>query len=248
MPRDPEKTRRGIRPKDLLPRWYMNIDASIKPLIGAVAVLIVVIPAMIYAWRQVGIMESSREELNALLDSGSGTKAQLNALAEELRDATTKTYLTFFLSVMYGMVAAVLNAWLTPGLTADWLRQLTSATQMAADGDLSHDIRRDNESQIGDIQEALGKMIASFRATIHRIEASADELREAADEMAHTSTRPDTRSARSHRRSARSARAPPTRSTWSPAPATSSQRSRPRSAARPSTPTRPSARAPTPNI
>ena len=187
MPRDSEKTRRGIRPKDLLPRWYMNIDASVKPLIGAVAVLVVVIPSMIYAWRQVGIMNDSRTELNALLDSGTGTKAQLNALSgaatrghdEDLHDLLPRSDVRRD----RGRLECVADA-RPDGRLAEAADQ---ATQRAAEGDLSHDIRRDNESQIGDIQEALGKMIASFRATIHRIEAAADELREAADEMAHTS-------------------------------------------------------------
>ncbi|MBI5310084.1 MAG: methyl-accepting chemotaxis protein [Actinobacteria bacterium] len=187
MPEIAEKTRRGIRPKDLLPRWYMNLDASIKPLIGAVAVLVVVVPLMVYAWIKSGVVDDTRAELNALLDSGTGTKAEINRLTEELRSATTAVSTSFIVAAVYGAIAAILNAWLTPGLTADWLRQLTRATQRAAEGDLSHDIRRDNKSQIGDIQEALGKMIASFRATINRIEAAADELREAANEMAHTS-------------------------------------------------------------
>ena len=182
-----EKRHGGLRPKDLLPRWYMDINAAIKPLIGAVAVLIGVVPLLIYAWQKAGVMQSTRLELNTLLASGEATKQQVAELSDQLRSATNAITFSFVAAAVYGATAAVLNAWLTPGLTADWLRQLTTATQRAADGDLSHDIRRDNKSQIGDIQEALGKMLASFRATINRIDASAEELRAAADEMAHTS-------------------------------------------------------------
>ena len=68
-----------------------------------------------------------------------------------------------------------------------WLLELIKFTDEVATGDLTRVVVRDNGSQIGDIQEALGKMLASFRATINRIEVAADELRDAAGEMAHTS-------------------------------------------------------------
>ena len=70
---------------------------------------------------------------------------------------------------------------------SDWVSSLTSAARRIADGDLGVVIARDNNSQIGDIQESMGKMVASFRATITRIERAAAELTDSATAMAETS-------------------------------------------------------------
>ena len=60
---------------------------------------------------------------------------------------------------------------------------MTVSRTRAAEGDLTTEILRDNASQVGDIQEALGKMIASFHATVTRIDHAALELRDSAKEM-----------------------------------------------------------------
>jgi methyl-accepting chemotaxis protein len=60
---------------------------------------------------------------------------------------------------------------------------MTGRVRRAAAGDLTTEIHRDNASQLGDIQEALGKMIASFHATVMRIDQAAVELSDSASEM-----------------------------------------------------------------
>ncbi len=179
--------RRGFRAKSFLPRWYTDLDANVKPLVGAGAVLVVVIPAMIIAWHQVGRVHELKHELNLMLAGGTATKAQILAKTGEIHSAIRGAYIPLLIAPLWGAVCAMSNSLVTPGLTADWLKFLTTAAKRAADGDLTGDIHRDNKSQIGDVQEAMGKMLASFRATINRIEMASEELRVAADDMAQTS-------------------------------------------------------------
>lgn len=64
--------------------------------------------------------------------------------------------------------------------------QLVADARAAAGGDLSVEPRRRLGNEYGDLQEAFGLMVGSFRKTIARIEQAAAELRQAAGEMAHT--------------------------------------------------------------
>lgn len=182
-----KRTERRVRLRAILPRWYIDLDANMKPMVGAFAVLVGVVPLMIWAWRSAGALQEHREQLNLLLEGGTATKAQLLAATERVHDSIRNTVIPLAIAPIYGGVVAMVNSLVTPGLTAEWLNHLSAAALRAANGDLSHDIWRNNKSQVGDLQEAIGKMLASFRATITRIEAAAEELREAAQDMAHTS-------------------------------------------------------------
>src|SRR3990172_6379198 len=101
----PAKPRRAFQPKNFVPRWYMNVDAAIKPLIGAGIVLAGVVPLLIYAWRQSVAVAGHQDTLNQLLDSGVATKAQVLAVAEQMHSATTKTMVALLIAPYYGFIA-----------------------------------------------------------------------------------------------------------------------------------------------
>ncbi|MFY9265001.1 MAG: methyl-accepting chemotaxis protein, partial [Solirubrobacterales bacterium] len=167
--------------------WYVNLDVSAKALAGAAIVLAGMIPLLVYAWRESLAMTDARDAINQMLASGTAGKAELLRRSEEMRSAARNAQVAIIAAPAYALLAATGNAYVVATLTAHRLRDLVRLTDEAAAGDLSRDIVRDNSGQIGDIQEALGKMIASFRATIDRIELAAIELRAAAGEMVHTS-------------------------------------------------------------
>ncbi|MFY9488538.1 MAG: methyl-accepting chemotaxis protein [Solirubrobacterales bacterium] len=165
----------------------MNLNAGTKPLISAAFVLLGVVPLLGYAWHQSRLIADYDAAINLALTNGRLSKERLLDLSNAMDSATTRAQLALFAAPIYGFVVAMSNAYFIPALTTSWLNQLVKFTGEAADGDLTRDIVRNNDSQIGDIQEALGKMLSSFRATINRIELAANELQTAASEMAQTS-------------------------------------------------------------
>jgi methyl-accepting chemotaxis protein len=171
----------------IVPRWYMDLDAAVKPLVGSLLVLSGTIPSLYIAWHQSRIAASHQDSLNALLSSGAATKAQILDMSSQMQSAVSKTRWALGVGALWGFGSAFANTYIVSTLTSDWLRKLIRFTNEAASGDLSRDVMRDNKSQIGDIQEALGKLLASFRATINRIELAATDLKDAAGEMASTS-------------------------------------------------------------
>lgn len=171
----------------LLPWWYVNLDAEKKRNFGSLTILVVLVPCLVLAWISSKHASGTQNDIDSLLAAGDATKSQLIALGNQMHDeiASARFYLIF--GALWSFVVAIINTRLSTTLTKNWLNNLVKITDEIADGDLSREVVRDNGSHIGDIQEAIGKMTASFRATIGRIERAAGELREAAGEMVGTS-------------------------------------------------------------
>jgi methyl-accepting chemotaxis protein len=111
----------------------------------------------------------------------------LLALTGEMQTSLSHAHSAMIFGAIWAFAVALASTRASTRLTQNWLRGLIKMTDEIAEGDLSREIVRDNNSHVGDLQEALGKMTASFRATINRIELAASELREAASEMVSTS-------------------------------------------------------------
>jgi methyl-accepting chemotaxis protein len=171
----------------LLPWWYVNLGADQKRLVGSFSILGGLIPCLVIAWIASSHASDYKNQIDALVASGKGTKAQLLALSDQMKTSIGHAHKAMIVGMFWAFLVAVVNTRLSTVLTRNWLVALTKMTDEIADGDLSREIVRDNESHIGDIQEAIGKMTASFRATINRIELAAAELRDAAGEMVNTS-------------------------------------------------------------
>jgi methyl-accepting chemotaxis protein len=179
--------RRTGRLSRLAPKWYMDIDAEKKPLVGSLIVLIIVIPSLVIAWHESRVAAGLQHSLNTMLNNGGATKAQINALSAEAASAVHKTRVAILIGSIWAFVSAYANTFIMSSATADILRQLNRFTKEAAAGDLTRIVVRTNKSQLGDIQEGLGKLISSFSATIARIELAAVDLKDSAGEMARTS-------------------------------------------------------------
>ncbi len=188
------KQRAGNQPRDsrtgvarLLPKWYVDLDSAHKPIVGAAVIIAGTVPACIYVWLQSRVASDREVAIDALLASGSGTPAEILVLTEQMREAVFRMRVGMAFGFIWPVTIAFGFSYLASSLARQWLRALIRFTDEVAEGDLTRVVVRDNASQVGDIQEALGKMLASFRATINRIEVAANDLRGAAGEMAHTS-------------------------------------------------------------
>jgi methyl-accepting chemotaxis protein len=125
--------------------------------------------------------------LNAMTAKPEASLVDIQTAADAIHSEFTRYAIGMLGGILWAAVVAVGGARITAQVAVDWVSSLTSAARRIAEGDLSVVIERDNGSQVGDIQESLGKMVASFRATVTRIERAAVELTNAATEMAATS-------------------------------------------------------------
>jgi methyl-accepting chemotaxis protein len=178
-------SRQGIT--RLLPWWYVDLKADSKRKVGSYSILGGLIPCLIIAWFASKHASNFQHQIDAIVASGKGTKSQLLTLTEQMQSSISHARAAIFVGAIWAFAVAVLSTRMSTVLTQNWIRNLVKMTEEIADGDLSREIVRDNGSHIGDMQEAIGKMTASFRATINRIELAAAELRDAAAEMVHTS-------------------------------------------------------------
>lgn len=183
-PTAPTKTHFVYR---FVPQWYLDLEASRKPVAIVGFVLLGLVPLIALALMAAQTITEQADELNQLLNDPTVSLASIQASRDELASAYTTYAVALLGGMAWTLMIAVGGARLSAVIATDWVNDLAAASQRAAEGDLNQLIERDNGSQVGDIQEATGKMLASFRATIQRIERSANELNKAAAAMADTS-------------------------------------------------------------
>jgi methyl-accepting chemotaxis protein len=171
----------------ILPNWYLDLDGALKPAAVVAVVLLVCIPMLTIAIIAGYEMSTQDAVISKLLAGPVVDAPAVNAAANDFHAAHDRAVWSLLIAAVWALLVAVGGAWMSAVVAADWISDLADSTQRAAAGDLDQNVLRDNGSQVGDIQEATGKLLASFRATIQRIELAATELRDAATGMADTS-------------------------------------------------------------
>lgn len=171
-----------LRITRLFPQWFKDLDSALKPVVSSLILLVVATPMVIWTIRSWHKAADLHDQLQLLLAKG-GSTAELNRLTEQFESANSATQRGILLTAGVAWFGAMLIAYAIPQLSVGWLRDLTAKVRRAADGDLTTEILRDNKSQIGDIQETLGKMVGSFHATVERIGRASSELKDASVEM-----------------------------------------------------------------
>ncbi|MBI2692195.1 MAG: hypothetical protein HYX29_09675 [Solirubrobacterales bacterium] len=171
-----------LRITRVFPQWFKDMDSAKKPVISSLILLIVAAPFAIFTIISWGNAAEAHDQISALLASG-GSKAELLVATNDFNSANASARTGILLTATIAWIGAIFIALTLTKLSTAWLRHMTVRVRRAAEGDLTTEILRDNASQVGDIQEALGKMIASFHATVTRIDHAALDLRDSAKEM-----------------------------------------------------------------
>ncbi|MGH2959677.1 MAG: methyl-accepting chemotaxis protein [Solirubrobacterales bacterium] len=171
----------------VLPQWFLDLDAARKPYVIVGLVLIGTLPLLVLSVVAAADLTIQIDGLNLLLAQPETSLTEINAASAAIHSDYTRYAIGMIGAIVWAIVIAVGGARISAQVATDWVGGLTSAARRIADGDLGVLIQRDNNSQVGDIQESMGKMVASFRATITRIEKAASELTDSATAMAETS-------------------------------------------------------------
>ncbi|MGH2906642.1 MAG: methyl-accepting chemotaxis protein [Solirubrobacterales bacterium] len=172
---------------NILPRWYLDLDGALKPIAVVAVVLVVCVPMLAISISAGKEMKTQSDQIVKLTNQNPVDRALVDDAAESFHSARKRASWTLMVAAIWALFIAVGGAWVSAIVAADWVEGLADSTRRAADGNLTEVVLRDNDSQVGDIQEAIGKLLASFRATIERIENAAGDLRDAAAGMADTS-------------------------------------------------------------
>ncbi len=171
----------------MLPQWFLDLDAARKPLAIVGIVLLGTVPLLALAVIAAGDLHSQTQELADLMNQPTADVGEISSLANGIHSDYVRYAVFLIGALLWATFVAVGGAYIAAQVAAHWVLSLTRAAHRIADGDLTTEVLRDNESQVGDIQESMGKMTASFRATVMRIERAAEQLTQAASSMAETS-------------------------------------------------------------
>jgi methyl-accepting chemotaxis protein len=171
----------------VLPQWFLDLDAARKPYVIVGAVLVGLVPLLALAVIAARDLSAEIDALNFLIAQPEASLAEITAASDAIHSDYTRYAIGMLGAILWATFIAVGGARISAQVATDWVSSLTTAARRIADGDLGVLIQRDNDSQIGDIQESMGKMVASFRATVSRIEKAASELTDSATAMAETS-------------------------------------------------------------
>ncbi len=182
MADDKDFSSRELRMTRLFPQWFKDLDSAVKPVVSSGILLVVAAPLVAMTIRSWNHASSLQARLETLLAKG-GSSEQVAELTRQFESANSSAQRGIILTAGIAWIGAMFIAYTTSKLAADWLSDLTTRVRRAADGDLTTEILRDNKSQIGDIQETLGKMIGSFHATVERIGRASRDLKDASIEM-----------------------------------------------------------------
>lgn len=166
----------------MFPQWFKDLNSEWKPTVASLALLLLAAPAAVYTilrWLKAHDIAAEIE----LMRTGGGSLEELTARVNDYQSALHDAQIGILLTAVVAGVGALFTAYTLSKLSVVWLTALAEKVRRAADGDLTTSIVRDNRSQVGDVQEALGKMVGSFRATVARIDRAAGDLREASAEM-----------------------------------------------------------------
>lgn len=166
----------------VFPQWFKDLDSKLKPIAASVVLLVIAAPFALYTvfrWKHAFDLN---QEINARLHGGASADSVAGLIAS-YRSTLDEVEVGLIITTVIAATLAVFIAYAISKLSAVWLTSLADRVQRAADGDLTTVIVRDNKSQVGDLQEALGKMVSSFNATVARIDRAAEDLREASIEM-----------------------------------------------------------------
>lgn len=175
------------RAQRLLPQWFLDVDAARKPYAVALLVLLGAVPLLLLAINAGADLSASTASFNELAIRPGTGPSELQDAADVVGDDYRRLATGLLGAALWSMLITVAGTRVLSRVSQIWLEELITATRQIARGDLSVKVVRDNGSQIGDIQESLGKMVAAFSATVERIERSAAELTGAATAMAETS-------------------------------------------------------------
>lgn len=166
----------------IFPQWFKDLDSALKPVVSSVLLLLIAAPMVVLTIMQWNKAAAAKEKIDIIVAEG-GSSVQLALLTDQFQTANHRAQIGILLSAGVAWFGAMLIAYSISKLSAVWLTSLSKKVKQAADGDLTTVIVRDNKSQVGDLQEALGKMIGSFHAIVSRIGHAADELRDAARDL-----------------------------------------------------------------
>ncbi|MBI5310081.1 MAG: methyl-accepting chemotaxis protein [Actinobacteria bacterium] len=171
----------------VVPQWYKDLNAAHRPLVIGFTILVVAFPLYAVALLAAFDMSEASRQLERLLAQPTADVAAIESAAGEYHAAEGRFTVSVVIAIFYSLIVTNGMTWLSTAVSRGPLVRLHNVLGRIAKGDLTPVVVRESKSQVGDIQEAVSKLLAAFNAVIWRIGESAGELRQALDELSQNS-------------------------------------------------------------
>lgn len=171
----------------VLPRWFKDLDAGKRPLVISVMLVTVTFPLLVVAMLAAIDLNSSADRLDELMSRPRVSAQAIAQASEGFHAASGRLTLTVIVAIVYATSVAIVMTYVSAGHSRGSLVRLAHLIRRIAAGDLSIRIVRENKSQVGDVQEALSDLLASFNHIVREILNVAADLRGALAELAQNS-------------------------------------------------------------
>lgn len=168
----------------LLPQWYIDLNAAKRPVVIALAIMLVSFPLLGVALAAALDLSEAAAQMDDLLAAKSAPVAAIERAAGDYDAAKDRLAAVVMAAIIYSLVMTNALTFLSSAVSRASLIRVHAALKRIAAGDLTVSIARSSKSQIGDIEDAVARMLRSMNSAIDRIDGAAAELRDALKELA----------------------------------------------------------------
>ena len=170
-----------------MPQWYMDLNAAKRPTVISLMILVVSFPLLGVALFAAMDMTDAAGEMKSLLAQPAASLQAIDNAAADYHDAVERFKAAVLIAISYSLVVTNAMTFFSTGVSRASLIRIHALLKRVATGDLTVKIERGSKSQIGDIEDAIARMLESMNSAIRRIDVSAEELREALKELSTNS-------------------------------------------------------------
>lgn len=171
----------------LMPQWYIDLNAAKRPVVISLMILLVSFPLLGVALFAAMDMTDAATEMKSLLAQPTASLQAIDKASADYHDAVERFGAAVLIAIVYSLVVTNAMTYLSTGVSRASLIRIHALLKRVATGDLTVSIKRGSKSQIGDIEDAIARMLESMNSAIRRIDASAEELRDALKALATNS-------------------------------------------------------------
>jgi len=176
---------------DALDFYDASFDAKFKLLVDLITKKISAEPYDYALLDQLGAEASQIGEtiIARLKDVETGVKGSIESVNEEARQAMAKARTSMSVGVAAGVLLALLLGFVSARNITRPIKQVVELAQRMSDGDFTHNLKTDQKDEIGQLFNALNRLVTQMERMLRRVVNGVDTLHSSSAEMTRISER-----------------------------------------------------------
>jgi methyl-accepting chemotaxis protein len=176
---------------DALDFYDASFDAKFKLLVDLITKKISAEPYDYALLDQLGAEASQIGEtiIARLKDVETGVKGSIESVNEEARQAMAKARTSMSVGVAAGVLLALLLGFVSARNITRPIKQVVELAQRMSDGDFTHNLKTDQKDEIGQLFNALNRLVTKMERMLRRVVNGVDTLHSSSAEMTRISER-----------------------------------------------------------